>query len=156
MSPQNSTSEPSDTDSTVPPAVEMTIPAEETYAFNLCEGNYANIIVDLKNTEDLNPEIRVYPIPGADADAERVVIPLPEYDPVETAQPVVTVSDAEQPTSFSIQLPVNGELVDIVTVDVTEAIPHVTVTVPNQLKCDSTQTYNPAFNGPVVPVDPST
>jgi|AntDeeMetagen285_2_1112576.scaffolds.fasta_scaffold00530_7 hypothetical protein len=152
MTPTDNTSETSDTTiEPLPATAEIDTPAERTYSITLCGGNYANVIVDLQNTDDLYPEIRVYPDPGANASDERVVIPLTDYDPKGTAQPVVNVPDAETPASMSIQLPVAGELLEVIMIELENRVPYVTVTIPDGITAN--QTNGPAFQGYAVHTD---
>lgn len=153
MTESNRTSEPTEsTDETLPATAEIDTPAEATYSCTFANGTYANIIIDLKNTDDLNPEIRVYPEPGPDSAAKRVIVPLKNYNPSESAEPVVSVPDEESPSSVTVQLPVDGELLDIVTAEVGNRTPYLTVTVPDTLAYS--ETPGPAFQGYAVHTDP--
>lgn len=102
--------------------------AEETYQVTLCGGDYANIIVDLKNDEQLDPELRVYPSSHPTDAENRHIISLPGYNPASNVEPQIKQKEGES-DSLVIRLPTDDPdtFVSVVTIETTAQVPYIIV-----------------------------
>lgn len=120
----------------LPATAEFDLVAERTWQVTLCDGDVANIILDLQQTETLKPEIRVYPEPHVSGNGEPTVIRLSECRCSSRLDPSVgqTMTDEHgDPNAFSITLPFEDDWKNIISVDVRNRVPHVTVSVPDDV-----------------------
>jgi hypothetical protein len=124
-SPDGADSIDSETDDDLP--VEFRSATPESWEVVLCDGTFANLIIDLSTSDGTVPELRLYPSPHPFNWDNPTILPLAQISIPENPTPAAVPATDTDEFDFYIRIPDRDAKRRLVAVDASNIVPYVRI-----------------------------